>query len=214
MFHLIETTGVTQENCEVKPCASSRVAGSDRRAILALGAGRILVFFGQAGRDPVRHRWIQRHNGIGLRLSFVFAAADHTGSLNVELREIGAGLPALWVELHGALERHSNFLGQACRGEKSNTVRFFSVNAAEPKMIEAFLRIEISGAFTRCDAAVPLVDHEVGAAEQVLGLGVRGGAGDLLLKNLDRFIRAARSKQSPGGLQQGAVAGLQRENEK
>ena len=57
-------------------------------------------------------------------------------------------------------------------------------------MVKAFLRIESSCSFAGSDAAVPLVGHEIGATEQVVGFGVGGRMADLLLQGSNRFIYA------------------------
>ena len=62
-------------------------------------------------------------------------------------------------------------------------------------MVEALLRIEISCALTSGNARVPLIRHEIGAAEKVVGFGIVGGMADLLFQTLHRQVHLPGGKQ-------------------
>ena len=65
-------------------------------------------------------------------------------------------------------------------------------------MIETFSGIKRDRALASRDAAVPLLELEIGAAEQVVGFGVGGSAGDLLLQSLDGFVDVAGCEEILG----------------
>src|SRR5579864_2132908 len=70
-------------------------------------------------------------------------------------------------------------------------VCLLSVDASQPEMIETILRIEVGCAFAGVDAAVPLINHEIGAAEQVERLGVGDRTIDFLFEKLNGFVDLA-----------------------
>ena len=132
---------------------------------------------------------------VGLRAGLVFASADDGRSLEIKLSQIGASLPVLGIQFDGAFKRGADFSCQAGCGKKSGAVGFLSINAAQPEMVEALLRIEFAGAFAGGNAAVPLFHHEIGAAEQVIGFGVGGGVADLLFQNSEWLHRRGRWRE-------------------
>jgi hypothetical protein len=56
-------------------------------------------------------------------------------------------------------------------------------------MVKTFLGIESGGTLALWYAAVPFGNHEIGAAKEVIGPGIRGGVPSLLLQNLNDFVR-------------------------
>jgi hypothetical protein len=65
-------------------------------------------------------------------------------------------------------------------------------------MVDAFLRIEVLGALAAGDAAVPFVEHEVGAAEQIVRFGVGRGMGNAFLEGLNSVIDATGGEKFIG----------------
>ena len=125
------------------------MTGCDRGAIFALGAGGVFFFLGDAGQDPVRHRRIERQQRVRLRAGFVFASADDGRGLEIKLSQIGAGFPVLRIQFDGAFKRGADLFRQAGGRKKSGAVGLLSVNAAQPEMVKAFLRIEIASRVRR-----------------------------------------------------------------
>ena len=133
---------------------------------------------------------ILRREEVRLGAGFVFAAADDSGSLQIELRQIGAGFPTFGREFDGAFELRANFFGHAGGSEKTDAIRLLAVDAAQPEMIEAVVGRESNSFFAGGNAGVPIVELEVSAAEQVVGFRSRRNA-DLLLEGLHGLIYAA-----------------------
>src|ERR1700730_18222024 len=165
LLHFVEAVGVAKENCEIKPGATAGVTGRDGDAVVALCAARIVVLRSDPGETPVRHRGIERQERLRLLAGFVLAAADDGWRFDIEFSEIGPRLPILWIEFNGALEGYANFLCQSGRRDESSTARLLSISATQPEMVAAVPRIEVAGAFTSGDTAVPLLNHEIRAAQ-------------------------------------------------
>src|SRR5438309_6736317 len=118
------------------------MTGCDFSPIFALGARCVLVFSGNAGQNPVGHRWFEREQLLRLVAGLVFASAHHGGSLKVELSKVGASLPASRIQFNGTLKRTANFFCHACSRQESDTGGLLAIRAAQPKVIETLLRVE------------------------------------------------------------------------
>ena len=69
----------------------------DKCPVFAFGTDGVFIFGCDSGQNPVPDGRIERHQCIGLAAGFVFASANDTRSLQIEVREIGVGFPALGV---------------------------------------------------------------------------------------------------------------------
>jgi len=143
----------------------------------------------------VRHAGIQRQEKSGLSTGFVFAAADDAGGLEIKFGKIGAGLPTAGFQLDGALEFNANFLGQASRFYKSGTIRFLAVNSSQPKMIKTVAGVE-GDSFSQAGLRVPVVEFDMGAAEQVVASAV--GAARICCSSIWMAWSTRRRRGDPG----------------
>src|SRR6266571_927282 len=174
------------------------MTGGDIGAIFSLSDGGVLFLDGDSGEHPVRYGRGESHQSIGLSARFIFASADNTRRFQIEFRQIGASFPTLRIQFHGAFKGGANLLGESRRGKKSRAVSLLSINATEPEIVKALLRIEVARALAGSNAPVPLLNHEVRAAKQVVGFCVVGSAADLLLQRLNRLIRVTGRKKFLG----------------
>src|SRR5262249_44195813 len=70
-----------------------------------------------------------------------------------------------------------------------------TIDASEPQVIEAVLRIEVAGALARCDAAVPLFHHEISPTQIVVGSAILRIARDLLLQHRNDTVHPPSIQQ-------------------
>src|SRR5579863_68161 len=133
--------------------------------------------------------------GFGLCAGFIFASADDAGSFEIKLRKIGAGGYVRGIEFDGALEFGADFFREAGGGKESAAVGFFAVDAAQPEVIKRVAGIETDGSLAGGDATVPFVEHEVGAAEQILRGRIVRRIGQFLLQGLDGLVDVAGAEQ-------------------
>src|SRR5579872_4400857 len=146
---------MSQELGQVQPGVRGSVTGLDGGPELALGGCAVFLALRDAPGNVVGHGGIEGRHCLRLSAGFVFASADDAGGGEIKLRQVDTSFHISRIEFDGALELDANFFCEARRGKKSCTVGLLSIDAAQPKMIEAVLRIEIARAFASRNAAVP-----------------------------------------------------------
>src|SRR5258708_21135149 len=161
LLHGVEAVGVAITSRKIEPGACAALAGIDGRTLFLSRSGVVFIFLGDASLDPVRHGGIQRREEFNLGERFVFAAADHAGSFEIKLSEIGAGLPTVGRELDGALEFGAYFARQSGGLEEAGAVRLLAVGAAEPQMVETVVGLERGRFFAAGNAGVPDSEFEM-----------------------------------------------------
>src|SRR5215469_15251950 len=137
-------------------------------------------------------------SSLGARL--VLSSAYDPGSFEVELGEIGAGCPILWIEGYRLLKFVADFLRQSGRGEKAHRVSLLSVRATEPQMKFAVVRIKRNGFLAGGDGAVPVVYGEVDTAQQVVGSGIVGRRANAAAQLRDGIVHPSGGKQVEGSV--------------
>src|ERR1700683_2999471 len=195
LLHVIESVGVAIESGKIQPGASASLTGGDGGTKFLLRHGGVFVSLGYACFHPVSRGRIKRSERLSLGAGFIFAAADDSGSFQIKLSEVGASVPVIGRELHSAFESGATLPRQSCGFEKIRTIRFLAIDAAEPEMIEGVLGRQGNSFFARGNTAIPIVEFEMSAAEQVVGFRV-GRNADLLLEGFNGLIDAAGGEKS------------------
>jgi hypothetical protein len=113
------------------------VTGLDGGAVIAFRLLWAVVLFGQPGQHPHGDRRVEGRDLFGLDACLVRAATHEAGSLDVELRQVGAGLHVGAIQLHRALELPPDTSYHAGGGEEIGVLGLQAVGAAQPHMVVA-----------------------------------------------------------------------------
>src|SRR5579872_548599 len=163
-----------------------------------------MAFCRDAGCYPMAHCGIELCDIIRLGLRLVAAASNNAGSVKVKLGKIGSGLPTLWIEFHSTLERSAYLFYQSGSREKSGSIRFLTVSAAQPEFVKAHMRIESFGALAGINGVVPVLQHEVGATEKIVRFGVVCRSADSVLQSLNCVVHSTGGEEFfRGGAERG-----------
>src|SRR5262249_40169305 len=82
-FHLRQAVAAAIERGQTQPVVGTVTAVLDGRLVFGLGDVVALVFFREAGADPMRRRTISYLDRSGLHFGFVLAAPDDARRLDV-----------------------------------------------------------------------------------------------------------------------------------
>src|SRR5271155_1293995 len=187
VIHIVEPAVVAIEAGNIEPRSRPAVAGVDGGAIFLFCADDVFVLLGDPSFYPMSHGGIQRRDLFRLSARFVLAAADDSGSFQIELRQISASFPTARIELDGAFELGVNLLCQAGGPEKAGVIRLLSVDSSQPEVVQTIVRSEFNCFLAGGNAGIPGAKLEVCTADEVIRLRCRSTL-NLLLEDLHRFI--------------------------
>src|SRR5271165_1637848 len=178
VLHRIQAPGVAIEESQIQPRQRRAVAGFDGGAIFLFGQDRVLFLFGKASLNPAGSYRIHGREFLRLSFGLIASTAHDSGSLEIELSQIGASLRAVWVQPDRGFKFIANLFCDSRSAPESSVVGLFSVDAPQPKMILSVPGGQRHSLLTGRNTFIPLTQHEVGAAKQIVRFGVIRGAID------------------------------------
>ncbi len=180
--------------------SSTAAAGFDRGAVFPFGGHHIFLLLRNPAFEIVGFGRIECGKHLDLGFGFVASATNDSRRFQIEFTQIAAGIHVVGIQPDRSLELGPYFAGKRRRAEKIGTVRLLTVNPAQPHVITAVVGFERNRLFARRNAAVPIAHREVGAAKEVISLGIVRRGVDLGVQRGDGVIRSSRSQQRGSGI--------------
>jgi len=177
--------------------------------VLALGCAEVFALLGDLAPQldgPQRIDLVQLRDHS---LCLGRAAADDSRRLAIKLAQIRQRGSIAWIEPYGLLKLPADPLGQRKRAEKRGPAGLFAKGAAQPHVIVGVLPVEFDRLFAVVGRSIKLLQGELNAAFEVVGLGLASRPGQRIEQS-QRLVCLASLQGCVGLGELRAVAALLR----